>query len=82
MTGCPLCVNGWVRTEGSARPEPCPVCPPQSQCPACGAWQDDPDGFGVNYCDACRYCRHASGIAHDRKRIVCDTCGQVVRAGE
>jgi hypothetical protein len=33
---------------------------PQTQCPRCGNWQDDFDGFGVLYCQSCHYCAHPS----------------------
>ena len=49
---------------------------PQSQCPHCGAWVDDYDGFGVlahcgpYYPDACGYCSHPTSDGG-----VCGICG-------
>ena len=31
---------------------------PKTQCPVCGHWQEDADGFGVLHCEACGYCAH------------------------
>lgn len=51
---------------------------PQSQCPKCGKWVDDLDGFGVlahtkpAYADGCGYCSHPS-----RDGGVCGICGDV-----
>jgi hypothetical protein len=41
-------------------------------CPRCHAVQEDADGFGVLYCEACGYCKHPA--ATDGK---CDLCGAV-----
>lgn len=43
---------------------------PQMNCPNCNAVHDDHDGFGVLYCEACKYCVHPS-ITCGR----CDLCG-------
>jgi hypothetical protein len=43
---------------------------PQMQCPKCGEWLEDMDGFGVLAHDACGYCTHPS-IADYR----CMICG-------
>lgn len=40
-------------------------------CPACGDVQEDYDGFGVQFCEVCRYCTHSS-ISGD----TCDLCGK------
>ena len=39
-------------------------------CPKCGIGQDDHDGFGFVFCEACRYCTHASVTGS-----TCDFCG-------
>ena len=46
---------------------------PQTQCPACGTWQDDLNGFGVLRCETCGHCAHPSLTDG-----VCDVCGQTV----
>lgn len=38
-------------------------------CPQCGAEQEDHDGFGVVYCEACGYCTHPSLTGN-----ICDLC--------
>lgn len=43
---------------------------PESQCPKCGEWVEDLDGFGVLHHPACGYCSHPS-----RTDGVCDLCG-------
>ena len=43
---------------------------PQTQCPRCGLWQDDYDGFGVMKCLSCDYCKHPA-----RMDGVCEICG-------
>lgn len=48
---------------------------PQSQCPYCKWWQDDPDGFGVQKCDHCGHCRHPCETEVNG-RWVCDLCGR------
>ena len=42
------------------------------QCPGCGRWMEDCDGFGVLYDPQCGYCEHA-----DRNGGVCTFCGDV-----
>lgn len=39
-------------------------------CPKCKTAQEDNDGFGVLYCEHCKYCAHPSTTAD-----VCDLCG-------
>lgn len=52
---------------------------PRAQCPACGKWVDDHDGFGVlahikpAYPDGCGYCSHPS-IDYDDEGVI-GTCG-------
>jgi len=46
-----------------------------SVCPQCGVEQEDFDGFGMLYCPACGYCKHAS-----RTEGKCDSCGSVDEA--
>lgn len=48
---------------------------PLSACPRCGATQPDPDGFGVQGCHACGYCRHPCQTLI-KTRWVCDLCGR------
>lgn len=49
---------------------------PEMQCPQCGAWLPDYDGFGVlahtkpAYADGCGYCSHPA-----RDGGVCGICG-------
>jgi ribosomal protein L37AE/L43A len=43
-------------------------------CPKCGAEQEDLDGFGVLYCEACGFCTHAS-VNGD----ICGLCGAEVK---
>jgi len=43
---------------------------PQTQCPKCGAWVDDYDGFGVLAHPECGYCCHPSST-----NGVCGICG-------
>lgn len=45
---------------------------PQAQCPSCGAWVDDLDGFGVLVHDGCGYCSHP-----DIYGDTCTACGEV-----
>ncbi len=51
---------------------------PETQCPKCGAWEVDHDGFGVlahvgaGYRKPCGYCSHPS-----RDDGVCGICGDV-----
>ena len=48
---------------------------PQSQCPKCGKWIDDHDGFGVLAHDECGYCSHPSAQGNERGQMICDVCG-------
>lgn len=41
-------------------------------CPKCHAVQEDHDGLGVLYCEACGYCTHASASGEP---MTCDFCG-------
>lgn len=43
---------------------------PDMTCPKCKAEYEDFDGFGVLFCPACRYCKHAA-----RTDGVCEYCG-------
>lgn len=43
-------------------------------CPKCGAEEEDFDGFGFLYCEACGYCTHAS-IDGD----VCGLCSKTLQ---
>lgn len=45
----------------------------QSQCPRCGEWVEDLDGFGVLAHEACGYCSHPSCDGD-----VCTLCGDAV----
>lgn len=45
---------------------------PQTQCPKCGAWLDDHDGFGVLAHGKCGYCSHPSSLDG-----VCGICGKL-----
>jgi hypothetical protein len=45
---------------------------PETQCPRCGEWIVDHDGFGVLRHEACNYCSHIS-----RTGGVCELCGDV-----
>jgi hypothetical protein len=64
----------------TADPSRCVDGVPDAQCPRCGAWVPDHDGFGVlahikpAYRDGCGYCSHPS--IDDG---VCGICGQTVR---
>lgn len=49
--------------------------PDMIECPKCGIKQEDFDGFGVLYCEACGYCTHASVNG-----TVCTLCGNTVHA--
>ena len=51
---------------------------PQTQCPNCGTWQDDHDGFGVMNCSRCEYCRHPTEDLVDGYWI-CGICRRRVR---
>lgn len=57
-----LPVGTWELAEG-----------PEMQCPQCGGWIPDYDGFGVLYHALCGYCTHPSIIDN-----VCDCCGQIL----
>jgi len=56
---------------------------PRAQCPGCGKWVDDHDGFGVlahikpTYPDGCGYCSHPSRDGDDQGNMVCGICGDV-----
>lgn len=45
---------------------------PQTQCPRCGKWIDDNDGFGVLAHGACGYCSHPSTLDG-----TCGICGEL-----
>ena len=51
---------------------------PQVQCPACGQWQPDYDGFGFLACDYCGYCKHPCATGDADGDMVCDICGYIV----
>lgn len=46
-------------------------------CPKCSAEQEDFDGFGVMYCENCRYCKHPSRDGDGKGGWVCGICGDV-----
>ena len=46
-------------------------------CPKCGNESEDYDGFGVIYCELCRYCQHVS-ITGNR----CDLCRRTIKEKE
>ena len=48
---------------------------PDVECPKCGEWQQDFDGFGVQKCASCDYCRHPS-ISLKLDGMRCDLCGK------
>ena len=47
------------------------------ECPRCGAEQEDFDGFGVLYCESCKYCTHPSSDGDGKGNMVCGICGHV-----
>lgn len=47
---------------------------PKSQCPGCGHWHNDLDGFGVLHCDICGYCKHPNSTDG-----VCGFCGETIK---
>jgi len=49
---------------------------PKTQCPKCGEWIEDHDGFGVLYHKACGYCKRASSTGNDEGQLICDYCGK------
>ena len=51
-----------------------------NHCPQCKAPQEDHDGLGVLYCEACDYCTHAScSYPSDLYDLpVCDFCGTMI----
>ena len=54
---------------------------PQIQCPSCGEWEDDFDGFMVAhtkpaYKNGCGWCGHAA-----RSNTVCEYCGEFNETG-
>ena len=51
---------------------------PNSLCPGCGEWVEDPDGFGVLYHPECGYCVHASQAGDGQGGWVCQDCGAQV----
>lgn len=53
---------------------------PQTQCPKCGDWLDDLDGFGVLRHAACGYCAHPSGTVLNDGSEQCDVCGLIIPA--
>lgn len=48
---------------------------PQTQCPSCGDWLDDLDGWGVLAHEACGYCDHPSLDGDGAGRMICGICG-------
>ena len=42
----------------------------ETQCPKCGKWQEDMDGFGVLFCE-CGYCAHTARSGGKR-----ELCGE------
>jgi hypothetical protein len=48
---------------------------PETECPKCGYWQPDYDGFGVMLCVKCAWCSHASIVGDE-----CQLCGLAVEA--
>ena len=46
-------------------------------CPKCGAEQEDCDGFGVLYCQNCKYCTHSSQDGDGKGNWECGLCGRV-----
>lgn len=51
---------------------------PQTQCPKCGQWQDDFDGFGVLNCEFCDYCSHPIQSGDPPQ---CEICGEITVTG-
>lgn len=47
---------------------------PEMECPRCGAAYEDFDGFGVVFCERCRFCQHMSRDLRDGA-WVCGYCG-------
>lgn len=50
---------------------------PTMTCPRCGAEYEDFDGFGVVFCERCRFCRHLSRDGDGKGGMVCSYCGDV-----
>ena len=50
---------------------------PRTQCPKCGEWVEDADGFGVLRHEKCGYCAHPS-CHGTTDGWVCDVCGAKV----
>lgn len=52
---------------------------PQTQCPRCGEWLDDLDGFGVlAHIPGCGYCSHPSGDGDGKGGYTCGICGVAI----
>lgn len=54
---------------------------PKTQCPKCGEWIEDMDGFGVLAHKACGYCSHPSQDGDGEGDFICGICGQKVGGG-
>ena len=52
--------------------------PVMAECPKCHAEQEDLDGIGVVYCQACGYCAHVSASGNLDGEMRCDTCGDAL----
>jgi len=50
---------------------------PRTQCPRCGSWLPDYDGFGVVRHEVCGYCLHPSSDRDETGRWRCTICGVV-----
>lgn len=55
----------------------CEADPVFVACPQCGAAQEDLDGFGVCFCEACGFCTHIS-----RDGDICNICNKRVTTCE
>lgn len=52
---------------------------PEAECPRCLAVQHDLDGFGVQWCGVCGYCRHPMQTqVKATGKFVCDLCQKVM----
>jgi len=79
-------VGGWTRAANACICEglsdECPVIeefttPRTQQCPNCGEWLPDHDGFGVLRHEECGYCKHPTWDGQENGTMKCSLCGKV-----